>query len=695
MQVNGRCGANSLEPPRELRNERAGDEIPGSCQIDAIARRYISHDEESLPVLPQELIGLIGVHLPVKEAARSADGSARFQTTSEILTVASSALGAPISEFALQQACAGKEKELLSHAIEMWLPKMNSPFVLPQSLQLADLTFLQPLFKKMPIEQLHSVLQALVRAIPAMTTLDLSEITVWPATLMLLQALPQLTSLSVNCQSTSHFIEIGKLIKLTKLKLNAEHGYNGDRNSYTTGMQYLCHLTNLMSLDMQGYYGLSDVGIAHLQKLGQLRHLRLSRCENIGDMAVQALLTSLSNLQSLELNFCTRITDAALTPLCHMKYLQNVHLKGCTGVTDAGIQLLPSTLCTLDLEGLEGITPAGFSALATLRSLTSLNLSSTRVDDEALAHLSELVHLQHLQLGPRHGSNSITGSGFQYLSKLTSLVSLGLRSANRLTAEGLAYCAQFTALQELDLSWVEIPRGGLAGLRGLSHLRHLNFYQCRTVTDAELAYIADLTSLQELNLSKASNITDSGLQHLAKLNQLRKLDLQETKATAAGMQYLAGLTELENLNLTWCPITDEGLRHLAGLHKLQILELSWCGQLTGSGFVHLTKLKMLHELWLNGCKNLTGAVVEPLGECTALKTLMLSYCENIPNMGRFLVKLINLEYISIGNSSIGDSEMIDCSVQLPALKTIDGYRTQHAIKRALANTHPHLEVNCY
>jgi len=545
--------------------------------------------------------------------------------------------------------------------------------------------------------QLHFTLEELVRKIPTITALDLFKADVTPETLQLLRVLPQLSSLSIDCHSTRSFEEIGALTTLTTLKLHAERVFCGnDEKNYAEAMVHLCKLTNLRSLDMLKYRGMSDAGLAHLQQLKQLRCLTLTGCQKIGNLAVSNLLEALSNLQSLDLSSCSEITDAALASLRHMKYLQHLNLRCCSGITDAGIEVLPVTLLTLDLSETRGITPAGLPVLSTLRLLTSLDLSCKHLNDEALQHLSELVHLQHLKLGSYYGGNGITGSGFRYLSKLTSLISLDLRSAKQLTAEGLAHCAQFTALEELELFAAHIPRGGLVGLRGLTNLRCLNLNDCEGMTDEELASIADLTNLQKLDLYRVRSITDRGIQYLAKLIQLRKLDLQQTQLTAEGMRYLANLTDLEDLELTWCPIADSGLVHLAGMHKLRSLGLVACKKLIGTGLVHLTKLKALQKLELAGCNNLTEAAARPLQECTGLTTLSLDRCRGISNPAAIFVGIPTLEHLDIRDCGMTDSEAVACVAQLPALKTlIYSSASQYKLREEFLKANPRLILRGY
>ena len=102
-----------------------------------------------------------------------------------------------------------------------------------------------------------------------------------------------------------------------------------------------------------------------------------------------------------------------------------------------------------------------------------------------------------------------------------------------------------------------------------------------SVTDAQLAPIADLPLLEFVNLD-ATPITDAGLAHLEGLKSLKKLSLRQTKVTDAGLSHLQKLPSLDELDLEYQPISDAGLAELAPIKSLRKLYLTKNG-LTSAG----------------------------------------------------------------------------------------------------------------
>lgn len=195
----------------------------------------------------------------------------------------------------------------------------------------------------------------------------------------------------------------------------------------------------------------------------------------------------------------------------------------------------------LDLRGLGALSDLP-QAIADLKNLQALAVSSTKITDAGLAHLA----------------------------KLTALKSLYLNDT-RIKDAGLAHLAKLTGLQRLDLDSTRITGAGLAHLAKLTDLYWLNLKDTQ-ITDARLAHLAKLTGLEILTLS-GTPITDAGLAHLEGLTRLQTLDLDSTRITGAGLAHLAKLTALQWLNLEGTQITDASLLHLLGLTSLQVLYL--------------------------------------------------------------------------------------------------------------------------
>ena len=81
------------------------------------------------------------------------------------------------------------------------------------------------------------------------------------------------------------------------------------------------------------------------------------------------------------------------------------------------------------------------------------------------------------------------------------------------------------------------------------------------VTAAGLSYLQDMTALQELRLSH-TEIGDKGLVHLQRLSNLERLDLTGTRITDQGLLHLHGLKKLKKLWLGRSACTPAALEEL-------------------------------------------------------------------------------------------------------------------------------------
>lgn len=142
----------------------------------------------------------------------------------------------------------------------------------------------------------------------------------------------------------------------------------------------------------------------------------LSKCKhitwiNIGGTAITdkgvATLSSLKDLEYLELNGINSYTDASLKELSKLKHLRFLHLKGNKKITDGGLE--PLHAC----------------------EIFTLNLSDTNVTDRALKTLSTFPVLTELELS----NTNVTANGLLPLLSKPSLKSLYIDGCKRITKQ--------------------------------------------------------------------------------------------------------------------------------------------------------------------------------------------------------------------------------------------------------------------
>ena len=179
----------------------------------------------------------------------------------------------------------------------------------------------------------------------------------------------------------------------------------------------------------------TDVGLAHLLKLGKLGKLKFS--DNPG--LTEAGMGFITELRSLYwLDFESQVLSAAgLARLGSMPGLRRLHLAYRNGVAP----VLPN------LDQFQG--------------LERLYIQSPQLTD---AHLEALDGPSRVFVLDLSGS-PIRGEGLRFLSGFTALNELYLRHTSVHDA-GLAYLPELARLQVLDLHGTPLGDGGVEGLNG-------------------------------------------------------------------------------------------------------------------------------------------------------------------------------------------------------------------------------------
>jgi Leucine Rich repeat len=156
------------------------------------------------------------------------------------------------------------------------------------------------------------------------------------------------------------------------------------------------------------------------------------------------MLAQLTSLTSLELAWCSRLTNAGVAALAPLRQLVHLDLSGCRLLTEAGLGPL--------------------TRMTALRQLSLLNLGSAGapcLTDAALKRLSSLGALRVLSLGmPLAGaSSSAPGGG-------------GAVRQPGITDKGLSTIAcYFTVLDRLELLALDVSDAAIAELVALPQLQ--------------------------------------------------------------------------------------------------------------------------------------------------------------------------------------------------------------------------------
>ena len=373
-------------------------------------------------------------------------------------------------------------------------------------------------------------------------------------------------------QLNEHGIKV-KFLNLSKKELTSENL-----------KQILSLCPSLTSLNLSYCTKLTDEIGPELAKQTQIKDLSLTGCSNFTDTIVKEL-ANLRQLQSLNLSQCNQLTGAIGPAVGKFTQLQNLYLNGCDNLTDEIRTAFPTLtrLRRLNLSECSKLTDAMGSDLSGLRQLRILDLSHCAFTDAMGPELAKLTQIKDLNLTE---CPNLTDAIVTELANLIQLQSLNLSRCNQLTDAIGPDLGKFAQLQSLYLNG------------------------CDNLTSRIKTAFPTLTRLRHLNLSGCSKLTDDIMPELAKLIELRTLDLSGCyKFTDAMGSHLSGLRQLRKLDLSSCPITDAMGPELAKLTQIKDLTLSGCSRLTNAIVPHLTKLTMLQTLDLSNCSKLSAAKV--------------------------------------------------------------------------------------
>jgi len=343
----------------------------------------------------------------------------------------------------------------------------------------------------------------------------------------------------------------------------------GDR-----GLAYLKGCTSLKRLEL-GRVGLTDAGLAHFSGMTRLEELWLVG-DNITNRGLEHL-KPLRRLKSLDLGG-TRINANAVSYLKELKSLEDLSLTSATDMADMHLAQLSElkNLRSLSAGGNSGgpISDEGLLYLSQLQHLEELVVCGDRITARGIAHLASIPNLKRFSLL----SETLDDDVFTAVATIRSLTQLNLFSYQGLTVTGLNQLNRLSGLKDLEVDVIQDNSGlDLSGLTGLESLnlgiRDPADREDSTLRDEDMACLANLTKLKRfLTSSRQAYLTDAGTSHLAGLTELDRLSVGGPQLTDTTLSYLSNMKKLKTLHVTG-NFTDQGLRHLEGLDSLESLRI--------------------------------------------------------------------------------------------------------------------------
>jgi len=281
---------------------------------------------------------------------------------------------------------------------------------------------------------------------------------------------------------------ISRLPRLATLRVSGRHGWSAD------GFSQLAQLPSLTELHADSCRGVTDVALAPLRSLQQLRLANLSHAVELTSRGLAAA-DGWTALTDLSLVGAMKVSDAAFTAhIIHRTSLVKLYLKNCPLVSDAGVAALRGLCCLEDvkLEEFPLVTDVGIvQGLSSMPKLKSLSLRKCcQLGDESMAAVCRNTALSDICISH---CQVIGNAGLCATATLESLQHLDMKCVGQVSDEGVVAlaAAQGKSLQTLRLGW------------------------CSRVTDQALEALAMMCpKLLSLELYRMSSITDSGIEVL-------------------------------------------------------------------------------------------------------------------------------------------------------------------------------------
>jgi len=210
---------------------------------------------------------------------------------------------------------------------------------------------------------------------------------------------------------------------------------------------------------------------------------------------------------------------------------------------------------------------AFFEHLGHITSIESLNVISTKANDEWIAPLGKLKNLKSLKFT---NNGRLTDAGHEKLAGLKNLESFSF-VGTAMTGRAYAKCDGWTKVTKVSHRGSSIDDEGLKQLcEHLPNLESISLAHAK-FTDAGAPNLAKLTKLKGLELG--AHATPAALKHLTVL-PLEYLQLGEGFDKSESLPIIKDIKTLKRLTLTNCKATtNDDLMLLATMKQLESLEL--------------------------------------------------------------------------------------------------------------------------
>jgi hypothetical protein len=324
------------------------------------------------------------------------------------------------------------------------------------------------------------------------------------------------------------------------------------------GLEVLGELRELRRFEMTWQRGVSDAGLAHLQRCEKLERVNV-----MGSLSGDGLVEALRGKVHLrELQAGAQLTDARLRAMRDLPALRAVLLDG--RITDAGIASLAGWRGVEEVDVFwhaNEVTAFGIAAMEGLPDLEVLGCDGRLADNTALAAMGGFGKLKRLRIQEAVA----TDVGFAALARSESLEAIWGRVCEGFGDVGFAAFAQMPRLARMGIGLGNVSEAVLERLPEFPALRELTPIG---LGDEGFRNVGQCRLIERLTCMYCSETTDVATEWIREL-PLRYYYAGLTKITDRSLEILGGMATLEQVDLYECNgLTDAGLRALAGLPRL-------------------------------------------------------------------------------------------------------------------------------
>jgi hypothetical protein len=372
----------------------------------------------------------------------------------------------------------------------------------------------------------------------------------------------------------------------------------GESETKGDSLNYIGSLTGLRYLDICGAKILKPQSFAFLEKLTELRTLKV--CEFASKTA--KYLKNLKNLKHFDMSKGT-FTPELYSTLLNLK-----------------------TLRILKINDLKEPKEEDYKAVGKLTWLKHLNAGGIRdsPSEFKIKHLGNLKNLEYLDLSETSksgGTTNIDDNCVKNIAGLTNLKYLNLDGGRWITGK------------TISPKW--------------SKLEYLNVELTKVEDEKWVKIISGFKNLKELNLY--SYIKPVGYKHLNNLKNLKVLHMSSrwTKNREAfnSLNELKDLNNLIYLKILGFGVTGENLKGIGKLKNLKYLYLS-IEEINNDGLIHLKNLKTLKYFTLSSRKKDKNSL-KSLAFLTSLEKLRILSSYPSDSYMPYIFKLKNLFTLSL------------------------------------------------